>query len=95
MNNIENCRAELETRFPDRIIFVSGYARTYRFAGETTRKTEYDITLFPGFNYENCQIFSGDTLSECMEKVNKLAPQAPQRNEAIRQHAFVPALPVI
>lgn len=95
MNNIENCRAELEARFPDRTIFVSAYARTYRNGGSANRKTEYDITLFPGFNYENCQIFSGDTLSECMDKVNKLAPQEPQRNEVSHQHAFVPALPVI
>ncbi len=30
----------------------------------------------PGFNFEDCQLFTGETLSKVMEKIDFLAPKS-------------------
>ena len=73
--NIELCRDDLEKRFPHQTIFVEASARVNRHKLGDTVATEYKIFLVPGFSYEEAQRFTGNSLGECMEKLEKLVPK--------------------
>ena len=68
MITIENCRDELAARFPNKTLFVNASAASFKGGF----KTEYSVHILPGFNYENCQLFTGKDLSECLMKINAL-----------------------
>jgi hypothetical protein len=74
MNNIELCRDELTKRFPHQTIIVDASAGCYRHKIGDTTQTKYGICLIPGFSYECNQRFTGTSLRECMDKLNKLVP---------------------